>query len=148
MIKALLVALLIAPAGAAPAKTARLRFPSGKAIVVDVVDSPASRERGLMDRKKLPKDYGMLFVFPAERMLQFWMKDTWVSLDIVFMGRDKAITVVHERLRPSTEYTTDETVARAGGRGQFVLELPAGAAKKQKLKAGQKLVFEAVIPRN
>jgi uncharacterized protein len=137
-----------APAGA-PQRVARhcaLRFDSGRRITADVVDTPAGREKGLMFRRSLPKDYGMLFVFPFEMGMNFWMKNTWVSLDIVFIGKDKKITRVHERVRPSTEETTDAEVARVGGPAQYVLELPAGAARRYKLKAGQALAFDAAIP--
>jgi uncharacterized membrane protein (UPF0127 family) len=128
------------------ARHAALRFASGRHIQVDVVDTPASREKGLMFRKSLPKDYGMLFVFPMEMGLNFWMKNTWTSLDIVFIGQDRKITVVHERVPRSTQKTTDEEVARVGGTGQYVLELPAGAARRYKLKAGQQLEFDVPIP--
>ena len=151
-------ALSVLPAAPAGAETSsgsqirpaavqtRLRFASGRSIRVDVVDTPASREKGLMFRKSLPKDYGMLFVFPNEMGMQFWMKNTWVSLDIVFIGKDKRITRLHERVKPSTEKTTDEEVARANGLAQYVLELPAGAARRYKLKEGQALGFLAPIP--
>lgn len=130
----------------APSRRTALRFASGRRITAEVVDTPLARERGLMFRKSLPKDYGMLFVFPAEVPMTFWMKNTWVSLDIVFIGADKRVTRVHERVRPSTRGTTDREVARVGGVAQYVLELPAGAARRYQLKAGQALGFQAVIP--
>lgn len=124
-----------------------LRFPDGKTISVDVADTPDSRQRGLMLRKSLPKDYGMLFVFPQEGGMQFWMKNTWVSLDIVFIGADKKVAVVHSRVKPSTKKTRDEDVARVWGEGLYVLELPAGYAAKRGLKKGDPLSFEAAVPR-
>ena len=112
-----------------------------------MVDTPVSRETGLMFRKSLPRDYGMLFVFPAEiANMTFWMKNTWVSLDIVFIGADKRITRIHERVRRSTAKTTDEEVARVRGPAQYVLELPAGAARRYKLQVGQPLGFTAPVP--
>ncbi|MBI3564009.1 MAG: DUF192 domain-containing protein [Elusimicrobia bacterium] len=99
------------------AKKTKLTFPDGKTITVDVVDTPATRETGLMCRRKLGKDYGMLFAFPAELGLNFWMKKTLVS------------------------------VAVAGGRGEYVLELPAGAAAKRGLKPGDQLAFDVEIPK-
>lgn len=129
-------------------KTTELAFPDGKVIIVDVVDTPLARERGLMFRKSLPKDYGMLFVFERQGGMQFWMKNTWTSLDIVFIDKEKRITAVHHRVRPSTAATRDEDVARAGGLAQYVLELPAGDAKRHKLKAGRELKFEVAVPRD
>ena len=79
-------------------------------------------------------------------MMQFWMKNTLVSLDIIFIGADKKITAVRDRLSASSERTPDADVARAGGLAQYVLELPAGAAARRKLAAGQTLSFDVAIP--
>ena len=128
------------------AKKASLVFPDGKKIKVDVVDNPTTREVGLMCRTKLPKDYGMLFVFPQEMDLSFWMKNTLVSLDILWIGAGKTITAIAPRLKASTVETPEDLVARAGGRGQYVLELPAGAAKRHGLKVGDTLRFDVAIP--
>ena len=127
-------------------KKAALSFPDGKTIKVDVVDTPLTREIGLMCRTKLRKDYGMLFVFPTEMDLGFWMKNTLVSLDLVWIGADKRISVVAPRLKASSVDTPEDEIARAGGRGQYVLELPAGAAKRHGLKAGDALKFSVPIP--
>ncbi|MDX6768529.1 MAG: DUF192 domain-containing protein [Elusimicrobiota bacterium] len=133
------------PAACAPQvieKKTKLTFPDGKSIVVDVADTPSTREVGLMCRTKLPKDYGMLFVFPNEMGLGFWMKNTLVSLDLLWLGADKRITAIAPRLKASRVDTPEDKIARAGGRGQFVLELPAGDAARRKLKIGDLLAFE------
>jgi uncharacterized membrane protein (UPF0127 family) len=144
-----------APAPKAPAAECKpqkiavktpLTFPDGKTIKANVVDTPASREKGMMCLTKLKSDYGMLFVFPQEMDLTFWMKDTLVSLDIVWIGADKKVTVVHDHMKKSTVDTPDSDVATAGGRGQYVLELPAGAAAKRGLMPGSQLKFDAAIP--
>ncbi|MBI5631188.1 MAG: DUF192 domain-containing protein [Elusimicrobia bacterium] len=132
------------PAIVALRKTA-LSLPGGKKVEVEVADSPSTRERGLMYRRN-PKDCWMLFVFSQPMALQFWMKNTFVSLDIVYIGSDKRITRVHEKVMPSVEKTMDEDVARVGGFGQYVLELPAGTARRLKLKEGQALGFSVGIP--
>jgi uncharacterized membrane protein (UPF0127 family) len=141
-----LLALCLAAGTAVAASSSTLLFPDGKSVTVEVVDTPKARERGLMFRRTLPKDYGMLFVFPREVWMQFWMKNTFVSLDIVFIGADKRVTVAHSRVRPSKKDTRDEDVARAGGLAQYVLELPGGYAGKRGLKPGAPLIFEATIP--
>ena len=123
-----------------------LWFPSGRKITVEVVDNPVDRERGLMFRKKLPKDYGMLFVFPQEMGLGFWMKHTLVSLDLLWIGADKRVANIAPRLKASKLDTPEDKVARAGGRGQYVLELPAGDAARRKLKVGDKLDFDVPTP--
>jgi len=127
-------------------KKAALTYPDGHSIRANVVDTPQSREIGMMCLTKLRSDYGMLFVFPQEMELSFWMKNTLVSLDMVWIGADKKVTVVHDHMRKSTVDTPDDKVAVAGGRGQYVLELPAGAAARRKLKAGDQLKFDVAIP--
>ncbi len=115
--------------------------------MAEVADTPDLRETGLMFRQSLPKNYGMLFVFPDEQDRRFWMKNTWVSLDIVFIGADKTVRRIHERVKASTSQTTDAEIARVGGPGQFVLELPAGSAKRYRLKEGRRLDFLVDIPK-
>ena len=127
-------------------KKAVLTFPDGKSIRANIVDTPQSREIGMMCLTKLRSDYGMMFVFPQEMKLNFWMKNTLVSLDMVWIGADKKVTVVHDHMRKSAVDTPDDKVAVAGGRGQYVLELPAGAAARHKLKAGDALKFNVEIP--
>lgn len=147
----LLAAVLAGPAAAGTPLKARkqtkLTFPDGKAIVVDVVDTPVEREAGLMFRKKLPKDYGMLFVFPYEDNMVFWMKNTLVSLDIVFIDTRKRVVKAFEKVKKSTEQTPDEEVVRVGNMpAAYVLELPAGAAARHRLKTGDVLTFTAETP--
>ncbi len=155
--KTLLLLLALAPAAhaAAPkcvpqtvpaAKKTWLTFPDGQKIKIDLVDTPATRETGLMCVKKMPRTYGMMFVFPQDLYLNFWMKNTLVPLDILWIGADKRITVIHEKLRESTVDTPDDKIVTAGGKGQFVLELASGEASRRKLKAGDLLKFSAAIP--
>jgi len=62
---------------------------------IDLADTPALRAKGLMFRRSFPSRYGMLFVFPNERPLQFWMKNTFVPLDIAFFDRSGNIINFH-----------------------------------------------------
>jgi len=121
--------------------TAELTFPGGETIRVDVAGDALAREKGLMFRTELVPEYGMLFVFESEGPLQFWMKNTLVDLDMVFLDDEKRITVVHERVPRSRLDTPDSEVARRSGQARYVLELPAGAAARRRLKAGQTLRF-------
>lgn len=130
---------------AAPKKTgtAALTFPDGKSIAVELAVTPGERERGLMFRRSLPPDYGMLFVFPREQRLSFWMKNTFVDLDILFIGSDKRITALHHDVPRTEEGASDAQVAVRGGVGRYVLELPAGTARRLGLSRGDRLSFSA-----
>lgn len=135
----------VSPAACVPQKLEKkvpLRFPKGKPITVDVADTPSTRETGLMCVTKMPRDYGMLFVFPQEMGLGFWMKNTLVPLDILWIGADKRVNNIAPRLKASKTDTPDDKVARAGGRGMYVLELAAGEAKRRGLKVGDRLEFD------
>lgn len=121
--------------------TTTLTFPGGAAITVDVADTPRTREKGLMFRRDLAPDCGMLFVFSEEQMLQFWMKDTLVSLDMVWLDGERRVTGVHPDVPASREDTPEDAVARRTGTGKFVLELPAGQAARRGLKPGARLRF-------
>ncbi|MCX5789401.1 MAG: DUF192 domain-containing protein [Elusimicrobia bacterium] len=137
--------------GAAPQSgltRARLKFPDGKTISVDLAATPLQREVGLMNRTRLPKDYGMLFVFPVEQGLQFWMKNTLVDLDMVFIDHEGRVTAFYPRVPRSELDTPEDKLARRSGLAQYVLELPAGAGARHKLKVGQKLGFAVAIPPN
>lgn len=149
MMKALLLSATLCFSMAGKAQKAAKQTPlttPGGTLIVDVVDTPETREIGLMHRKKLPPKYGMLFVFPFPSRMQFWMKNTLAPLDILFIDSDKKVTGVHENVKASTYKTPDEDVARAAGYGLYVLELPAGGAKRWKLEKDSQLSFDVAIP--
>ncbi|MBI5202395.1 MAG: DUF192 domain-containing protein [Elusimicrobia bacterium] len=123
-----------------------LKFPDGKSIKVELAVTPEQREIGLMNRTTLPKDYGMLFVFPVEMRLEFWMKNTFVDLDMVFIDTAGKVTALHPKVPRSYKDTPEEKLARRGGLGRYVLELPSGAAARHKLKVGQTLSFKVSVP--
>ncbi len=134
------------PQSVPASKKTVLTFPDGKQIKIDLVDTPVMRNLGLMCVTKMPRTYGMLFVFPSDLYLNFWMKNTLVPLDILWIGADKKITTIHEKLHASTVDTPDDKIVTAGGKGQFVLELASGEASRRKLKVGDHLKFKAEIP--
>jgi uncharacterized membrane protein (UPF0127 family) len=118
--------------------------PRGELALVPVTDEP-SRERGLMCVVRIPPGRGMLFVFPPpDRAQNFWMKNTLVALDMVFVGASGSVTSVAANV-PATPYGTfDDAVARRGGKGQFVIELGAGDAARHGIAAGTKLTLPAL----
>ncbi|OFZ82071.1 MAG: hypothetical protein A2583_12075 [Bdellovibrionales bacterium RIFOXYD1_FULL_53_11] len=101
---------------------------------VEVAKSIEQKKRGLMGRKSIPPDGGMLFVFDEEEIHTFWMKDTFIPLDIVFIGKDLRVkNVIHSTTPLSTGHIGNGIVSK------YVLELPGGAAKKSGITIKNKL---------
>ncbi|OGR60541.1 MAG: hypothetical protein A2X36_09965 [Elusimicrobia bacterium GWA2_69_24] len=129
------------PATPPPLTQVKILLPDGKEIAAEVADTPEARERGLMFRTAMAPDTGMLFVFDKEEGLQFWMKNTLIDLDMVWLDAQKKITVVHADVPRSRLDTPEERLARRAGLGLYVLELAAGEARRHNLQKGQVLHF-------
>jgi uncharacterized membrane protein (UPF0127 family) len=114
----------------------RLVMPnSAKAYTLLLADTEAERKRGLGDRKSLSQNEGMLFVDEQQGRQCFWMKDMRFAIDIIWVDNDKRITAIERNLDPSSYPQT------YCAEGQYVIELNAGEAGKNNLKAGQRLFF-------
>lgn len=98
---------------------------------VEIADDDARRERGLMYRTSMASDAGMIFDYGAERNVAMWMKNTILSLDMVFIKSDGSVFSI---ARSAVPYS--EEIIRSGGPVQAVLELNAGAADRIGLKSG------------
>lgn len=100
-------------------------------FTVEVVDTPESRARGLMYRLELADDAGMLFDFKEERPVSFWMRHTFIPLDMIFIGADGVVRNIHANAKPH-----DETGIPSEGPVRFVLEIPGGRAASIGLEPG------------
>lgn len=120
-------------------KTAAISFPDGSKLDVELADTPELRERGLMFRQTISPEEGMLFVFERDDALAFWMKNTFIDLDMVWMDASGAVTVIHQNVPRSKPGMTDTEVATRAGHGLYVLELAAGQAAKRKITVGSVL---------
>ncbi len=109
------------------------------AVRVEVARTEAQRERGLMDRAKLDPDAGMIFVFEGAARHGFWMKDTLIPLDMLFIGEDGRVAAVVER-QPLTLESTD-----GGVDSRYVLEVNGGWATSHGVKVGDRVRFENVL---
>ncbi len=99
---------------------------------VEIALTPAAQQKGLMFREQMDEDYGMLFVFPGkEADRAFWMKNTLIPLDMVFIRKDGVIHHIHENAIPK-----DLTSVPSNGPVMAVLELNGGTAAKMGLKPG------------
>lgn len=100
---------------------------------IEVADRDEERARGLMFRHDLPDDRGMLFIFEQTRRVAFWMKNTPLPLDLVFIGENGVVLNVSRGEPQSTDVISPPTPVR------FVLELKAGTAQKAGVADGDKV---------
>ncbi len=98
---------------------------------VEVMRTEPERERGLMYRKTMARDHGMLFEYESEQPVTFWMHNTYLPLDLVFIGKDGRVVNVAHDAKPM-----DDSLIPSTGPALGVLELDAGSAKTIDLKAG------------
>lgn len=112
-----------------------VRFPSQNVVVlVEVARDPYMWSRGLMFRESLPEDAGMLFVFPDETKRSFWMKNTLIPLDMIFISRDKEIITIRKNAEPCMTTLCPQYVSTADV--VYVLEVNAGFVDRYGVKEG------------
>ena len=107
-------------------------------IAVEVADTDSTRMRGLMERPEIPEDTGMLFIFPTAENQGFWMEKTPSPLDIIFFGPDSTLINVAANAVPYQRQPTYDSQ----GPAQFVVEVPAGFAKRHGLTPGVKIDWQ------
>jgi uncharacterized membrane protein (UPF0127 family) len=108
-------------------------------FAVELADDAAERARGLMFRESMPSSAGMLFVYEAPRRASFWMENTLIPLDMIFMDATGTVTKVHENAVPG-----DRTPIMGGDGVQFVLEINGGLARRLGIAPGAVMRHPAV----
>jgi uncharacterized membrane protein (UPF0127 family) len=116
-------------------------------LVLAVAADEGSRELGLMCVTRLKPHAGMIFVFSAPMVQEFWMKNTLVPLDMIWVAPDGRVTSVAAHVPESTRSTPDDAVARRRGEGLYVIELADGEAAADGIVAGVKLSFPRLLSR-
>jgi uncharacterized membrane protein (UPF0127 family) len=145
---ALLVAACSAPQNttAAPAPAAapepRVILPDGAAIQVELAIDEPTRTQGLMYRDRLAEDRGMLFFFPESGEYPFWMKNTLIPLDMIWIDDRRRIVHVASNVPPCTADPCPNYPPNAAAK--YVLELAAGVAAKHHLRNGQVLRYKGM----
>ncbi|HKN87278.1 MAG TPA: DUF192 domain-containing protein [Nitrospiraceae bacterium] len=120
----------------------QISTPTGAIIQAEVADTTEKRAKGLMYRDSLPQDRGMLFTFAEPQLWTFWMKNTRISLDIIWMDGKKRIVHI-ERNVPTCPRTDDGCPQyQPNDNAVYVLELAAGVADALKLQRGSVLKFQ------
>lgn len=94
---------------------------------------------GLMYRKQMPENQAMLFLFPQEEMRSFWMKNTYIALDIIYLNAEKKVVSIAKNARPMSE---DSRPSEAPA--MYVLEVNAGVSDKYGIQAGDTMTFEKI----
>ena len=143
MVAVLAAVLLLAGCGsgafvpAQAAGTDTIEIVSGNGVhpfSVELAANDAERERGLMYRKSLPDGHGMLFDFGYPQSTAFWMHNTYIPLDIIFIAPDGRIIRIAENAKPM-----NDSLIPSGGLVRGVLEVIGGSARKFGIKAGDKV---------
>jgi len=104
------------------------------AIDVELAQSEADRQLGLMYRDKMAENQGMLFVFEDETVRSFWMKNTVLSLDMIFVNTKNEIVTIHKSTTPYSEESYTSTKP-----AKYVVEVNAGFTDKYKLGVGDRI---------
>lgn len=106
---------------------------------VEVADTPAKREMGLQYRRDLDDDQGMLFLFPSDGPRAFWMKNTPLYLDMIFIGsHSRIVGIIHQAVPFSTETLSVPAPS------QFVLEIKGGLSRGRGIEVGDRVRFENI----
>ena len=141
----LALALLVWPlaAGRAPAAeqgTLEIATKSGvRTFAVELAVTDEERAKGLMFRTEVPDGYGMLFDFKREQQVSMWMKNTLVSLDMIFIRDNGRIA----RIAENTEVRS-EKIIESGAPVRAVLEVVAGTARKYGIAPGDKVAYPSL----
>ena len=139
------VAAAPAPPSSAPAPmvtpTVTLSPPGQDPVTVPVelARTPDERRRGLMYREHLPADQGMLFLFERSQQLSFWMRNTYIPLDMIFITEEMAVLGIVENAEPRTDDSRS-----VPGLSRYVLEVNAGFSRKHGLRPATPVRFDGV----
>ncbi len=108
-------------------------------VLAEIATTPEQMQKGMMFRTSLPSERGMLFVFSEERELSFWMKNTFIPLDIIFLGAQgefvSSATMQPCRKDPCPGYTSE-------GPAQYALEVQAGFVNEHSIGRGWRIAVE------
>jgi len=111
-------------------------FYNGASFEVELAKTPAEKTQGLMFRDSMPENHGMFFLFDEESPRTFWMKNTKIPLDMLFLDKDMVVVEVKADIQPCAE---DPCPSYPSKPAQYVLEINAGLAEKNNIVIGSKM---------
>ena len=103
-------------------------------IYVEIADTDSERQMGLMYRKEMAENKGMFFIFPKEEIRSFWMKNTYLELDIIFINKQLEVVSIIHKAKPLSERSLKSLKPAL-----YVLEILGGQAKAWNIQKGSKL---------
>lgn len=106
-------------------------------VDIEIAETDEERAKGLMDRKTMTDTQGMLFIFPAPEEQSFWMKNTYISLDIMYVDENYEIVSIQKYAAPLSEESLPSFK-----KAQYVVEVIAGYTDLKKIKYGDKIAFK------
>ncbi|MGN0919173.1 MAG: DUF192 domain-containing protein [Alphaproteobacteria bacterium] len=115
----------------------KVSFPGKAVYLAEIADTPEKAQKGLMERKSIPQNQGMLFLFPYPSIIKMWMKNTYIPLDMVFLNAQGQVICLRENTKP-----LDETIISCPYPAQKVLELNAGQIKTKNIQLGDVLLMK------
>ena len=132
----------LSPSIASDERLVSIQTPAGITIHAEIADTPLKRSVGLMYRDHLKKDHGMLFFFSQAQAWSFWMKNTRISLDLIWLDEKKRVTHI-ERAVPICTRTDDSCPNYRPNSDDaiYVLEITGGTIDRYKIEKGTKLQF-------
>ena len=105
-------------------------------IDIEIADTDQKTMQGLMYRSSMPQNAGMLFLMPREDIQGFWMRNTYIPLDMIFVNSNKQIVTIHANTPPMNESSYISTAPAL-----YVVEVNAGYCNKNNIKEGDKIDF-------
>jgi hypothetical protein len=106
-------------------------------ITLEVADTPETRVRGLMERWSLPELHGMLFIFDVSEVQRFWMHNTPLSLDMIFVDENRRILNIAESTTPMSKQTYSSS-----GPARYVVEVRAGFSNRHGVEEGMRIQWQ------
>jgi hypothetical protein len=116
----------------------------GNCYDVELAKTEAERERGLMRRTQMDSDKGMLFVFDSDGIYPFWMKNTLIPLDMIWLDGDGKVVYIYKNARPCEEEDECSNIIPPDS-ARYVLEINAGEADRIGLKEGDELILNSKL---